>query len=256
MPAVKQREAEMTPLPQAQLGVKRGRNLTQQLVERLAARIGARKLKPGDKLPTEAELMTGYGVSRTVVREAISRLHAAGLVETRHGIGSFVRAPAARGPLHIDPEELATIKEVIAVLELRISLETEAAALAAERATRTQIVTLRRALDAFSRNIAQEGDAVDADFQFHLSIALSTGNRHFADLMSYLGTMIIPRSRINTARLARAERSAYLKGVQREHEAIYAAIERGNAEAARAAMRAHLAASRERLRRAHQAAAG
>ena len=248
----------MTPLPHARLGPKRGgngRNLTQQLVERLAARIGTRKLKPGDKLPTESKLMSDYGVSRTVVREAISRLHAAGMVETRHGVGSFVREAAARGPLHIDSDELATIQEVIAVLELRISLETEAAALAAERASQTQIGALRRALDAFTRNIAQAGDAVDADFRFHLGIALATGNRHFADLMSYLGTMIIPRSRVNTARLARAERLAYLKGVQREHEAIYTAIARRNAEAARSAMRAHLAASRERLRRAHQAAA-
>ena len=195
--------------------------------------------------------MGAYRVSRTVVREAISRLQAAGLVETRHGIGTFVLDPPKGGPLKIDSIDLATVNEVLAVLELRISLETEAAALAAARRSQAQLALIRRALDAMTQSIADASDSVSPDFQFHLQIAQATHNRHFADLLGYLGPRIIPRARVNTAELAREERSEYLRRVNREHEQIYAAIARKDPEAARAAMRRHLANSRERIKRAH-----
>lgn len=230
------------------------RNLTLQLVESLSARIERRELAPGDKLPTESELMAAYGVSRTVVREAISRLQAAGVVETRHGIGTFVLEAPARNPLSIEVLDVATIKEVLAVMELRISLETEAAALAATRRSNAQLGEMRRALDAVTLSIDNAGDAVTPDFEFHRQIALATDNRHFADLLGYLGPRIIPRARVNTAQLAHEQRSEYLRRVNREHEDIYAAIVRGDSEAARAAMRDHLANSRERIKRAHEGA--
>jgi len=233
---------------------RRGRSLTGMLVDSMTARIGKRGLRPGDKLPTESEIMAAYGVSRTVVREAISRLQAGGLVETRQGVGTFVLERAAHGPFRVDPAELATIEEVIGVLELRIAIEAEAAALAADRRTGAQLGEMRRALDAFSRGVENAGDAVSPDLQFHLQVALASGNRHFADLIAHLGTLLIPRTRLNTARLAQEERSQYLRRVGREHQAVYDAIARRDAEGARAAMRTHLANSRERLRRAHDRA--
>ena len=91
------------------------------------------------------------------------------------------------------------------------------------------------------------------DFRFHLQIAQSTGNPYFADIMSHLGTTIIPRTRISAIR--NFERGgAYLSRVNREHEEIYAAIARRDPESARAAMRIHLTNSRERLRVAQEAA--
>jgi DNA-binding FadR family transcriptional regulator len=224
------------------------------LVDSMTARIAKRELRPGDKLPTESEVMVAYGVSRTVVREAISRLQAGGLVETRQGVGTFVLQRAAHGPFRVDPAELATIEEVIGVLELRIAIEAEAAALAAQRRSDGQLAEMRKALDAFALSVEEAGDAVNPDFRFHLEVALAAGNRHFADLMTHLGTVIIPRARVNTARLAQEARSAYLRRVGREHEAIYAAIARRDADAAREAMRTHLANSRERLKRAHERA--
>ena len=101
---------------------------------------------------------------------------------------------------------------------------------------------------------------VAADIRFHLSIALATGNAHFADFMQHLGETIIPRSRVNTAKLAGDDFAQYLYRVNREHEDIYNAIRRQDPEAARAAMRTHLSNSRERLVRvqeeAERAAAG
>lgn len=231
---------------------RRGRNLTQQLVASLSERIQWRELRPGDKLPTEAEIMRAYGVSRTVVREAISRLQAGGLVDTRHGIGTFVLDARANGALKLAIPELATIRDLLEILELRISLETESAALAASRRNATQLVTMRRALDEFAACVDREEDAVKPDYEFHRQVALASGNRYLADLMSELGPAQIPRTRVNTAQFQREEGRDYLRRVNREHEDIFAAIERRDPEAARAAMRTHLGNSRERLKRAHE----
>ena len=249
--------AHRKPLAAASLrapgGPPRAQSLAQQLVERLAAQVRRGDFAPGAKLPTEAGIIAAYGVSRTVVREAISRLSAMGLVETRHGIGTFVHQGGG-GNFNIDPTELATIVEVMALLELRISMEAEAAGLAAARRTGAQLKSLRRALGAFDANVDNGGDTVELDFRFHLQIAEATGNRYFAHLMSYLGTMIIPRTRVNTASLAQEDRTEYLRRVNREHEDICAAIARRDQNGARLAMRTHLANSRDRLQRAHEAA--
>lgn len=106
---------------------RRPRGLVSEIVESLAASIREGRLHPGEKLPTEAEIMARFDVSRTVVREALSKLQASSLVETRHGIGTFVLAPQDSGNFKITAEDFATVADVISVLELRISLETEAA---------------------------------------------------------------------------------------------------------------------------------
>ena len=232
---------------------RRPRGLVGEIVENLASSIRTGQMKPGEKLPTEAEIMVRFDVSRTVVRESLSRLQASGLVETRHGIGTFVLPPQEAGNFKITAEDFATVADVISVLELRISLETEAAGLAAQRRTPENLSALEAALHAFQDSINRDSDAVPPDFQFHMEVARATGNRHFADLMTYLGTMIIPRTRVNTAHSAPEGRLNYLQRVNGEHESIFIAIRDQDAEAARAAMRTHLSNSRERLRRGSNA---
>ena len=229
---------------------RRSRGLVDKIVEALASDIREGRLPIGTKLPTESDLMVRFTVSRTVVREALSKLQASGLVETRHGIGTFVIQPPAKGNFRIVQKDLATLADVIAILELRISLETEAAGLAAQRRTDSQLQAMETALHAFEDAIDQDSDTVASDFQFHIEIARATGNPHFADLMNYLGTMIIPRTRVNTPQQAPEGRQAYLRRVHGEHESIFNAIRNHDAESARAAMRTHLSNSRERLRRA------
>jgi GntR family transcriptional regulator, transcriptional repressor for pyruvate dehydrogenase complex len=233
---------------------RRSRSLAHELVEGIVSQVQSRLLKPGDKLPTESSIMQLYGVSRTVVREALSRLQAAGIVETRHGIGTFVLAPRVGQAFGIDPADIATAVDVMAVLELRISLETESAGLAAARRTDQQLSEMRSALDAFEANVGGSGDAVSPDLRFHLAIANATGNRYFADIMAHLGATLIPRTRIDSPRVAREQPPQYLRRVNREHEEIFNAIARRDPESARAAMRIHLTNSRERLRRAQEAA--
>lgn len=235
-------------------GRRGGRSLANQLFQEFEGMIRQGRLREGDKLPTESELVQGYEVSRTVVREALSKLQAAGLVETRHGIGTFVLQTRSGGMFFLDPSELAASVDVLAVLELRISLETESAGLAAQRRTEAQLQGMRTALDDFAHSTELGQDTVAHDFRFHLQIAQATGNRYFADIMNHLGTTLIPRTRVGTARSS-TPNDGYLQRVNREHEEIYRAIARKDAESARAAMRVHLTNSRERLRLAQEAAA-
>lgn len=227
----------------------RRRSLAHVVVDALGGRIRDGSFAPGEKLPTELEIMQELGVSRTVVREAISRLQAAGLVATRHGIGTFVVGLGDPASFRISPEQLGTLHDVIDVLELRIAVETESAALAAERRAPENLAAMRSALRAFSAAVDEGRDAVGPDCQFHLEIARATQNQRFADLMATLGGTMIPRARLEPPGPLTPERQAYLRQVNAEHESIANAIERQDAEAARAGMRMHLANSRERRRR-------
>ena len=228
---------------------RRPRSLALELVASLSERIRDGQLGVGAKIPTEAAIMAEFDVSRTVVREALSKLQAAGLVETRHGIGTFVLGLGDDAGFKISHEQYSTLQDVVAVLELRIGLETEAAALAAQRRTDANLEAMRRALDALGTALEQGEDAVAADFQFHQEIARATQNDHFADLMTTLGSRIIPRARLEPVQAMTDERREYLRRVNGEHESIFDAIETQDAEGARAAMRTHLANSRERRRR-------
>ncbi len=227
--------------------LRRPRSLTADLVQALGDRVRDGRWPAGSKLPTEGAIMAEFGVSRTVVREAISRLQAASVLETRHGIGTFVLGQGEGATFRIDP---ATLQDVIGVLELRIAMETEGAALAAMRRGPEHLVAMQGALAALGDALREGRDGAGADFQFHLEIARATRNPHFAQLMTTLGGSMIPRARLDLAQPPSAERDAYLRGVNAEHENILRAIERQDADGARAAMRTHLANSKDRRQRA------
>ena len=162
-------------------------------------------VKPGDRLPSEQGLMDAYSVSRAVVREAISSLKAEGLMTTQQGVGAFVLQPRSAEMFHIRQAELSTVREVLNMLELRISVETEAAALAARRRTNAQLAGIRAAYDWMEKNIADGSDAVEPDFQFHLRIAQAT-DRFFSDFFSYLASCSFPAPA--STRWGRRRRSA------------------------------------------------
>jgi len=215
---------------------RRPRPLAFDLVDALGARIREGGLPPGVKLPTEGQVMAEFGVSRTVVREALSRLQAAGMVQTRHGIGTFVVGPGDGAAFRIGPQQQETLRDVIAVLELRIGIETEAAGLAAQRRSKDNLAILRAALDEFTQAVEQGRDAVAPDFRFHGEIARATQNAHFASLLASLGSKIIPRARLEASDEVDDDRRAYLRRVNAEHESIYDAIAAKDADAAREAM--------------------
>ncbi|TAL94742.1 MAG: FadR family transcriptional regulator [Paraburkholderia sp.] len=227
-------------------------SLTEKVVATLSEEIRRGALRPGDRIPTEVEMMKQLSVSRSVVREAISRLQAAHVVETRHGIGTFVREPEKEEQMHLPVADLSSMLDVMAIIEFRIDVEAAAAALAAARRTAQHLQQIRSALDRFGSELERGStDVLAHDIEFHLQIARASGNRYFFDVLSQLGRAVSPRTRLGSAEIAELDHIEHLRNVLNEHEQIYRAIERQDADDARAAMRMHLSNSRERLRRAH-----
>ena len=224
----------------------------QQVVDGLTANIADGAIVSGAKLPTEAEIMHSFGVSRTVVREAISRLQANRLVETRHGVGTFaLAAQKSTRSFQLADVDQDTLSDLLSMLELRVSLETEAAGLAAQRRTPDALDAMQAHLDAFEKCIRKMNNPVNMDFGFHMEVVKATGNPHFLELMSYLGTKVIPRTMIDTTTGALREDLRSVWKVLDEHEYIFNAIRNQDSDAARAAMRTHLSNSKDRLEKSH-----
>jgi GntR family transcriptional regulator, transcriptional repressor for pyruvate dehydrogenase complex len=225
------------------------RNRSAEVIDRLGAEIASGRMPRGARLPSEQALTAALGVSRTVVREAVAALRAEGLVETRQGVGAFVVRDVQRRPFRIDPEELRSLGEVLNVMELRTGIEIEAAGVAAERVTAAARKQIARALKAIDAALRRGEAAVDEDFAFHQAIAEATGNPYFTRFLEFLGRFLIPRQSIRVGLRRPADLRTYLERIQGEHRGIYAAIEAGDPDAARAAMRSHLTNSRRRYER-------
>ncbi|WP_327117973.1 FCD domain-containing protein [Nocardia sp. NBC_01730] len=218
--------------------------LADRVAAMLSEEIVSGQLAEGDRLPTEVELVKQLGVSRTVVREAVSRLRNAGLVEPRQGLGVFVTSRRTR-PLDLAAEAADTKSKVLQIVEVRRALEAEAAGLAATRATPGTVARIRQALDAIDAAVRAGGDGVDEDLAFHRAIAESTGNAVMASTVRYLGDLMHGGIRVTRANEAR--RADFIAAVRQEHHAILAAIEAADAAAARAAARRHMKHAAARL---------
>ncbi|KRP54454.1 FadR/GntR family transcriptional regulator [Pseudomonas trivialis] len=223
---------------------KRPQGLAHDIVSDLTQRILLGQMAPGEKLPSESAIVGEYGVSRTVVREALSKLQAAGLVETRHGVGTFVLARDSRQGLHLTHDTAVSVR---GILELRMGLETQAAALAALRRTDAQLQQMREALDDYQDSLGSHDSSVEPDVRFHQLIAQATGNSYFTDVIQHLGHSVIPRSRINAQERGDVDLVQLGRLANLEHEAVLKAIRRQDPDAARAAMLLHLSNSLERM---------
>jgi GntR family transcriptional regulator, transcriptional repressor for pyruvate dehydrogenase complex len=224
----------------------RRRNLTGELIDRLTEEIVSGGLAPRTRLPTEHEMMKTFGVSRTVVREAIAALRAEGLVSTRQGSGAFVSDDPQRRPFHIEQEEFQSAAKVFDVMALRTCVEIEAAGLAAERRTKPSLARIVRASRLFSKDVASGGSGIDADFDFHAAIGAATENPYFLSFLEFIGRLIIPRRSVHVDKSNPAVIARRLKQIEREHGAIVRAIVDREVALARRAMRTHLTRSRDR----------
>ena len=233
-----------SPTPAQPASRQRRGGLVQEVVQHLEQLIQTGQIQPGDKLPTESAVMGELGVSRTVVREAISRLQASGQAETRHGIGTFVLEQHTQPGLRLHVDTVASVRNM---LELRLGLEVQAVALAALRRSEAQLAHMRQALDDYQASLANNDSCVEEDKRFHQLIAEATGNTFFTDIMQHLGTAMIPRTQVNAVERGGADFAQLGQLANLEHEAIYNAIKRQDPDAARAAMVLHLTNSRDRF---------
>lgn len=230
---------------------KRRPSLVDATCEHIRASILSGTHKPGAQLPTEAEFVDLLGVSRTVVREAIARLAAAGLVEARQGKGLFVSETARYQAFQITRDEIENLGDVIQLLELRLCVETEMAALAAERRTEADLMSMRQQLEVLGAAAIGLEDSVKADVEFHNVIARASKNSYYAKLIDFLGVRLVPPRSLYLRQGQNYIGASYKDVIGAEHEAILDAIVRGDPDAARVAARTHMSGSLKRHRELH-----
>ncbi|MFG1375787.1 FadR/GntR family transcriptional regulator [Xanthobacter autotrophicus] len=223
----------------------RAPSLAETLAHRLREEIASGRLQPGERLPTEHQMAETYGVSRPIVREAVGRLKHDGLVTTRQGAGAFVAEPGAASTFRLDIADLSDKVEMRAIVELLMAVEATATAHAAVRRSDEDLARIGGQLDAMQDAIDRGEPGVDEDMAFHRAIVEATGNPYFRDLSQFLDHRV--RYFIRTARANTARLGGLPQAVQREHEAIFAAIEKKDPAAARAAAEEHLRNAAARL---------
>jgi len=216
----------------------RSNRLYEQVVERISDQIFDGSLRKGDQLPNERALAEQYGVSRTVIREAMKTLANTGLIEVRTGQGTFVIDDTA-GALKNSIQTLMRVgsdeNRLRELVELRELLEPGVAELAARRAERDEIERMQAMIDEMSSHMDDEASYIRADNRFHQIIALASRNR------------LIPRildSIVDLLNELRGEIFQVEGGPERgqaHHRTILAAIRDRDAPAARMAMEDHLA---------------
>lgn len=222
-------------------------NLAEIVVARLAERMDSGLYGPGDKLPSSAELCEEFGVSRTVIREALTSLKVAGRVTTRQGAGAYVTEKDARA-LNFEISRIEDIRSAMEILELRLGVEIQSVALAAARRTPEALAEIARAYDVIETLETDNAEVeARADFDFHLAIAHATRNPHFPSFLEAVMESINFELVLKHRQSARSQGN-YLKKINREHAAILSAITQGDVKAARNAMAAHLEESLNRYR--------
>jgi GntR family transcriptional regulator, transcriptional repressor for pyruvate dehydrogenase complex len=202
------------------------------IAERLLSHVVQSELRPGDRLPGERELARRLGVSRTTVRQATDALQAQGILEVRHGGGTFLRA------LEPGSAALEGVRSrrhrLRAVLEARRAIEVETARLAAGRRTAEDLDAIERALTVMRRELTAGGIGVEGDAAFHAAVASAAHSPVLAELLLHLAHDVAETRSESLSQAARPPRSLA------DHEAIAAAITAGEPTEAAAAMHAHL----------------
>jgi GntR family transcriptional regulator, transcriptional repressor for pyruvate dehydrogenase complex len=216
--------------------------LGDHLSTRIAELIGRGEFDHAGRLPSEVVLANRFGVSRPVVREALSHLRSMGFIVSRKGSGSYIKKPSETaahpvGAVGFGP--VNSLAEVKKCYEFRIGLEGEAAYCAAQNRTPEALAAMRQALKRMEEAISRGLIGTSADVEFHMAVARASDNEFFETVMQ---SMRMPMEfAINLARSLTLTRPLeHLRAVQTEHVTMFEAIEARDKDAARVAMRAHI----------------
>ncbi|HEU0027396.1 MAG TPA: FadR/GntR family transcriptional regulator [Ktedonobacterales bacterium] len=211
--------------------------LFEQIVEQIRERIVRGELRAGDRLPPERELALSFGASRTAVREALKTLAQMGLVEMAPGRGTVVTdntSHAMRSSISL-MMRVGRLRSPDYLVELREIIEPEIAALAAKRADAAEVAALREAIERMDGALHHSEAYIAADNDFHRTLALATRNPLILSLVDSIVDLLAEQRKLIFSAPGGPERG------QVNHRALLEAAERRDVEAARAAMRAHLA---------------
>nr|CAD6628399.1 FadR family transcriptional regulator [Rhizobium sp. TCK] len=217
--------------------------LAERIYHMLYARISNGDYPTNSKLPPELNLSEEFGVSRPVLRTALERLRSEGLVYSRQGAGSYVRAPNGQA---LGFAKVETIADIQRCYEFRINLETEAASLAAARRSDDNLHAMEKALRLMDAATLSHQHREDADFSFHLAVTAGARNHYFEASMRALREHIAVGMKMHGKSLM-SDGPKSLEDVFKEHRSIFNAIKDRDSEAAGKLMRDHLIHSRDRL---------
>lgn len=224
--------------------IRRNEHLPARIASHIGREIAEGRILPGERLPTEHILAKTFGVSRSVVREAIAELRNEGLVETRQGIGAFVMEAQGRGSIRIEQTDLYDRESFRSLFQLRMPLEIEAAGLAAVHHDETDLRKLDDALTQMTGAEKWTDQGIVADLIFHRALAAATHNEYFPLFIGFIAERI--SLAINAARAA-AVLEEIVETTIAEHVAIRDAVATRDPLKARAAMRNHLEGAAARL---------
>lgn len=219
------------------------RSLSDAVFDRIQRAIKSGAYSVDERLPTEHSLAAEFQVSRPVVRDALQRLRDQGLIYSRRGAGSFVREQGVREPLGFG--QMENLSDLQHCYDFRLTIEPEAAAMAALRRSPEALQKIKSALNLLRDATNRQAHRADADFMFHLGIAQASGNPYFATAMQALEEHIAVGMRFHGMSLRST--SDGLQHVFVEHTAVYEAIASGDPDGARRLMKVHLTGSRDRL---------
>lgn len=217
----------------------------QTVLKTLREDIASGRYAPGQKLPSEAQLINTFGVKRHVVRKAVDLLRSEGLIVSHQGAGVFVSS----APEVAVVDSQADLAIVLELSEFRLAVETEAAALAAIRRSPAQEEEIFYRHRVFGDLLKAGQPTFGADLALHKAIAQATNNRQFSDFIDASGSMMVPQMALNPVEDAVAQDPARLAEIHQEHARIVSAIGASDSEQAGKAMRAHLQNSLHRYRR-------
>ena len=224
--------------------ITRNEHLPARIAGHIGKEIAEGRIVPGEKLPTEHILAKTFGVSRSVVREAIAQLRNEGLLETRQGVGAFVIDAQGRGAIRIEQAALRDPETFRSLFQLRMPLEIEAAGLAAIHHDETDLKKLDDALAQMTGAEKWTDQGIVADLAFHRALATATHNEYFPLFIGFIAERI--SLAINAARAA-AILEEIVEVTIAEHVAIRDAVATRDPLKARVAMRNHLIGAAARL---------
>ncbi|MGE7370351.1 FadR/GntR family transcriptional regulator [Neorhizobium sp. NPDC001467] len=224
--------------------IKRNEHLPVRIAAEISREIADGSIRPGQKLPTEHILASSFGVSRSVVREAIAQLRNEGLVETRQGVGAFATEIQQRQSIRFEVAHHGDQAAFCSLFQVRFALETEAAGLAALHRSEADLARLDDALAQMTGADKWTDQGIVADLAFHKTVAAATHNDYFLQFVGFIAEKT--HIAINAAR-ASAILEEIVEITIAEHVAVRDAIEGGNPMAAKTAMRHHLEGAAKRL---------
>lgn len=219
-------------------------SLSEQVTKTLQEEILGGKYLPGIQLPSGKDLAELFGVSITVIREALSRLKAEGLIASRQGKGVFVSQDHKARPFRLGITNI-TRQSLSDVIELRIGVEVEAAGLAAERRGASDLKIMAACLKAMKPASKPSKEALSADIEFHRAIAMATRNQMIISFIEFLEPIL--QETMAVARANSSQRAEFELASFQEHHEVYEAIKEKDKERAKAAMRVNLEGGLRRL---------